>query len=646
MEEYHTESRTKPPNHPIFSQIPEELRQRPQWMGTRFKRLPDGRINKPPYRVRAGENVVKADKTDPKNHATFEEAMLALERSDVDAIGYVFSGDDPFFCVDLDKVINTETGEIGPGAAEIIHTMGGYTELSCSRRGIHIIGVGTKPKWANCRTQELGFEVEVYDQKRFLVLTGEQLAGAGQIRECQGELEELCKRLWPEHTARRPKPPNTGPVDLEDAVLLERARTARSGPKFARLYDQGDTSGHKSHSHADYSLLNMLIFWTAGDRERIIALFEASALYRSKSQGKHRGYAALSTDNALASYRGAFYRPRSPKKLRDEEEGDPLTPYLKLLLDPSQWTGRKGASAYKTYAGAVALAAEHGIFDDEGNVRIGCDTRRLAEAAGTRQATVCESGLPSLVKMGLLRWKRGKGTKASVFSLPPPPQGRTDRIIKVSTHFIDTTYAPPKNALETLRLLVRMRTGHSKHIHVLRLGMPAMFTTVALAAQHPRGQSLAELAEGTGRRKRDLRDVLKKLKGAGIARETSEDTYRLTDEYAANYERHLELSGITYSERAQQRAHKEDRRRRDARLRTDKRPSRLRGKEQLTRLLKKRQEEAKHKSAKQEGEHEKPSESQQERIDRRIREGMSPKWARRSVLAPDHDFRCACQVCL
>jgi hypothetical protein len=250
--------------------------------------------------------------------------------------------------------------------------------------------------------------------------------------------------------------------------------------------------------------------------------------------------------------------------------------------------------------------------------------------------------------MKLLRWKRGKGTQPSEFLLPPPPQGREDRIIRIDTHFNDTVCAPPKDALETLRLLVRMRHGYAKHDTLLKLGMPAMFVAVALAGseQQARGYSATELAERTGRRVRDLEapdGPLKRLKAAGVVQETREGFYRFTGEFAANYERALEYSGITYAEREQRRRHARDREARDDKLRTNERPTRLRGKEQVRRLLKKRREQERQA---------KPSEAcfpapgeVQQRIERLIREGMSEKFARRAVLAPDHPLRCECEVC-
>lgn len=66
----------------------------------------------------------------------------------------------------------------------------------------------------------------------------------------------------------------------DDGKLLDLARNARNGAKFAALYDRGDTSGYNSQSEADAALCAILAFWTGGDLSRIDALFRLSALFR------------------------------------------------------------------------------------------------------------------------------------------------------------------------------------------------------------------------------------------------------------------------------------------------------------------------------------------------------------------------------
>lgn len=606
--------------------LPEALRTIPHWMGTRFERRKDGKTDKPPYRVASGLPAIKADKTNRENWATFEEAWGAYERGDVDAIGFVVSKDDPLFIVDFDGVIDRDTGEINPAAAEVIHALDSYTELSCSGTGVHVVGHGTKPEYAGCKSNKLGFDLEIYDNARFVVMTGRRMTDALGPKDRQDELLSLCQKLWTKSEklySRRPTHP--APVGLEDQELLERARRSRTGAKFRELYDLGNTAGYASASEADFSLLNMLIFWTAGERDQIMRLFEASALYRGKD--KHRDYVHRSVDNALGSYVGSFYRPRRVKKARQEEattQSDPLTPYLEVLLDPSLWGGRKGASAYKTYAAAVIRAAEDGIVDDQGNLRIGCDTRTLAETAGTRQATVCETGLPYLMKeMKLLSWRRGKGRVASVLVLLNP-QNALNRINKVSTHFIDTVSDTPKHALETLRLLIRMRRGRDKRTKLLRLGMPAMFVAIALTTSLQRGQNITELAERTGRSKTALKGVLKRLKEASIVREVSRDVYRLTDDFQAQYERELQQSGVARVERVQRRQHELDRARRDEKIPEDKQPTPLRGRDQVRCIMKRKREEAGNQGTEKRL-------TDEQRIRLLIAQGVKPSWARAEV---------------
>src|SRR5215203_3684692 len=614
------------PTAPLES-LPEALRSRQRWMGTRLERREDGRVDKAPRRVRAGQRVVKTDKTDPENWATYSEALAACERGDVDAIGPVFTDDDPYFVADLDGVVDRDTGEIDAAAADVIHALNSYTEVSCSGTGVHVIGHGTKPEYAGCRSGKLGFGIEVYDSDRFVVTTGERMTEVTGPKDRQDELLSLCRKLWPKsETLYSRRPTHPAPVGLEDQELLGRARRSSTGAKFCRLYDAGDTAAYASASEADFSLLNMLIFWTAGERDQIMRLFEASALYRGKD--KHRDYVRRSVDNALGSYVGSFYKPRRVKQARQEApsaQADPLTPYLELLLNPPLWGGRKGAAGYKTYAALVIRAAEDGIVDDQGNLRIGCDMRTLAEIAGTRQATVCESGLPYLVQeMKLVRWRRGKGRQASVLVLVNP-ENHVNRINTGSTPFIDTVSDTPKYALETLRLLIRMRRGRDKRTKLLRLGMPAMFTVIALTTSVRRGQNITELAECTGRNKYDLNGVLKRLKEASIVREVSGDVYRLTDDFQAQYERELQQSGIARVERVQRRQHELDRARRDEKIPVDKQPTPLRGRDQVRSIM-----ERKRKEAGDQGTEKRLTDEQRIRL--LIAQGMKPSWARAEVL--------------
>jgi len=70
-------------------------------------------------------------------------------------------------------------------------------------------------------------------------------------------------------------------IPADDVTLLNKARNARNGAKFAALYDRGDISGYNSQSEADAALCAILSYWTGGDNMRIDRLFRQSKLYRA-----------------------------------------------------------------------------------------------------------------------------------------------------------------------------------------------------------------------------------------------------------------------------------------------------------------------------------------------------------------------------
>jgi hypothetical protein len=253
------------------------------------------------------------------------------------------------------------------------------------------------------------------------------------------------------------------------------------------------------------------------------------------------------------------------------------------LYEPSLWCGARGASAYKTFCAAVLRAAEDGIVDDAGNLRIGLDTRTLAEIAGLRQATVCQSGLPHLSQsLRLICWQRKPGGhSAGILVLKRDEcEKRINKMYTQETNSIDTLFHDSRRALQNLALLIRMRRGKDDSADLLRLGMPAMFCTISLLTAPSCGHSFAELCARTGRDRAAVKEALKRLKAARIAREIEPGFYVLTSEYRREYQRCLDESGVTRAEARQRRRHQEDRRRRDEKIPTDE-PGDLRGPERM-----------------------------------------------------------------
>ena len=140
----------------FLENIPEELRQRAQWVVHK---------EKVPY-IAGG--VGRASSTDSLTWRTFEEAVQALETGRYNGIGFVFSSGDPFAGVDLDNCRDPETGELEEWAQKTIKVLDGYTEVSPSGTGVHIIVRGKAPN------KKRG-QVEAYSSERFFTVTGEML---------------------------------------------------------------------------------------------------------------------------------------------------------------------------------------------------------------------------------------------------------------------------------------------------------------------------------------------------------------------------------------------------------------------------------------------------------------------------------------
>ncbi len=149
--------------------IPDEIKTYRAWVLWKLVRVGD-KWTKHPYCVHTG---LKASSTDSRTWGSFEEVLKSYEAGDYDGVGFVFSTGDPFCGVDMDDAVGPETGEVAGWAEQIIEALEGYTELSPSGAGIHIIVRGELPGGGNRKGP-----LEMYDKKRFFTMTGHVLEGS------------------------------------------------------------------------------------------------------------------------------------------------------------------------------------------------------------------------------------------------------------------------------------------------------------------------------------------------------------------------------------------------------------------------------------------------------------------------------------
>jgi primase-polymerase (primpol)-like protein len=166
---------TTPGNLVIAENVPEELRERPQWVCWRLEER-DGKLTKVPYQP----NGKRASVTDLMTWSGFEHCVMEAAHH-FDGVGFVFSSADPFVGIDLDDCRDPETGEIASWARERVleRVQEGYVEVSPSGWGVHIIVEGAVRDGGMrrkvLRQGDLVGEIEMYSRGRFFTITGKTL---------------------------------------------------------------------------------------------------------------------------------------------------------------------------------------------------------------------------------------------------------------------------------------------------------------------------------------------------------------------------------------------------------------------------------------------------------------------------------------
>ena len=283
-----------------------------QWVCWRHE-VRAGKPTKVPYSPSSG---ARARSDDRSTWGTFDEAKEASEKG-YDGVGFVFTAQDPFCGVDLDRCLNPETGEIEPWAAEIVDELDSYTEVSPSGIGLHVIVRAKLPEGGRRKGG-----IEMYDRGRFFTVTKRHLPVASrQVEHRQDQIDALHARLFrnaPLEIAPSSVPSvASGANGLDDEEILRRARSAANGERFATLW-AGDRSGYASDSEADLALCSMLAFWTGPDEGRIDSLFSRSGLVREKWD--REDYRKRTISRALDGSR-EFYSPETQDGTNPHREG-------------------------------------------------------------------------------------------------------------------------------------------------------------------------------------------------------------------------------------------------------------------------------------------------------------------------------------
>ena len=247
----------------------------PHWVLWRSEPGPGAKPAKVPY---TAITRTRASTVDSDTWCTWPMALAGHRKGGMSGLGFVLSRDLGLVFIDLDSCV--DAGVIAPWAKTILARFDTYQEHSVSGTGVHLLAYGALPLDGRRKGH-----IEMYSDGRFVALTGELVnPNRTEIRDCGQAVSDLHLAVFgvPEQVQRVSTGGGRCALTASDADVLAKARGARNGAKFDRLWN-GDTSDYNGDdSAADLALCSALAYWCSGDFDRVDRLFRQSALYREK----------------------------------------------------------------------------------------------------------------------------------------------------------------------------------------------------------------------------------------------------------------------------------------------------------------------------------------------------------------------------
>lgn len=250
----------------MFNNIPLEMRMFRQWICWRFEDLESKKPTKVPYSPLTGR---MASVTDPTTWTSFDEAVNVIVKNPswYSGIGFVLTDNDPYTFIDLDDT----KGDIEAYQRQltIFNECKSYAELSPSGNGLHIIVKGDIPSG-----RRRSF-IEIYSSQRYMTMTGNVYRNES-INDYNDYVNSLYLQMA-KGSGNKDYYAGTEKETQTDDQIIDIASTAANGEKFIALYNGEFHRYYSSQSEADFSLIDILAFYTQ-NRQQIIRIFHASEL--------------------------------------------------------------------------------------------------------------------------------------------------------------------------------------------------------------------------------------------------------------------------------------------------------------------------------------------------------------------------------
>ena len=310
-----------------------------QWcMWIREKRG-DKKPSRVPYSLIKGFGNASADNL--LTLSSFEDVIKALEKKRTNAVGVKYEGIN--FCIYNKEVIGIDIDYMGEQTQEHIDTIiekfkgKTYVEHSPSGKGLRIFLKGKLKDDYKDTYYYKRKEFEIYDNKKFLSVTFNQIEGAvNDVCEAQEELnwfiETYMRKPSTEEKQIKRVVDNFKTIELDRNKVLDLLRNVGDtvANEVYHFLTVGYPEGNIDKSAIDMKCILKLGFYTQRNEDLTKEIMMSSALFRDKFVS-NKTYLDRSIENAFSKINGAYSGKQEVQSYMIAKEKENLSKSIEVL---------------------------------------------------------------------------------------------------------------------------------------------------------------------------------------------------------------------------------------------------------------------------------------------------------------------------
>jgi putative DNA primase/helicase len=240
--------------------VPQALRDLPQWLVWRSEDHGEKKPRKVPYYVNGGRRVgEQGSENDRQQLTSFDAAQRAITEKQFTGVGFAFLPGDGLVGVDLDNVIDAQTGELSETARDIVARCASFTEYSPSGRGLHVFCRADTKALRSFKSNKIG--VEVFCNAQYFTVTGRHYPGSPEdIGDLSAAALDHLRSLVDAAKGRHSERGATAPsLPLDDTAEIESALAYINADE----YSEWITIGHAVKSKLGAAGLGVWDRWSS-----------------------------------------------------------------------------------------------------------------------------------------------------------------------------------------------------------------------------------------------------------------------------------------------------------------------------------------------------------------------------------------------